>query len=68
MHIVFHNWIAILLTIGGGFLFASMYERTRSTLLVSMAHALYGNLLFILGLGTYFDNGTIETISQILKL
>ncbi|MEA3434093.1 MAG: CPBP family intramembrane glutamic endopeptidase [Campylobacterota bacterium] len=62
MHIVFHNWIAILLTIGGGFLFAWMYERTRSTLLVSLAHALYGNLLFTLGLGIYFYNGTMGTI------
>ena len=67
MHIIFHNWIAVLLTIGGGFLFASMYERTRSTLLVSIAHALYGNLLFTIGLGTYFYTGTIGTIAQFFK-
>lgn len=66
MHIVFHNWIAIFLTIGGGFLFALIYDRTRSTLLVSMTHALYGILLFTLGLGTYFHNGTIGTIFQII--
>lgn len=63
MHIVFHNWIAILLTIGGGFLFAWMYERTHSTLFVAIAHAFYGNMLFTLGLGAYFYNGTIGTIS-----
>lgn len=59
LHIIYYNWIAVLLTIMGGFLFAWMYERTRSTLLLSIAHALYGDLLFTLGLGTYFYNGTM---------
>ncbi|HEY9189813.1 MAG TPA: CPBP family intramembrane glutamic endopeptidase [Sulfurovum sp.] len=63
MHVIFQNWVAVLLTAAGGFLFAAMYERTRSTLLVSVAHALYGNLLFTLGLGTYFYNGTMLTLS-----
>lgn len=63
MHIIFQNWIAVGLTILGGFLFASMYERTRSTLFVSVAHALYGDLIFTVGLGTYFYAGTMLTLS-----
>lgn len=63
MHIIFQNWVAVLFTVAGGFLFAAMYERTRSTLLVSVAHALYGDLIFTVGLGTYFYNGTLMTLS-----
>ena len=67
MHIIFENWVAVILTILGGFLFASIYERTHSTLFVSLTHALYGALVFTIGLGIYFDNGTMLTISQILN-
>ncbi len=63
MHIIFQNWVAVGLTVLGGFLFASMYERTRSTLFVSVAHALYGDLIFTVGLGSYFYNGTMFTLS-----
>ena len=63
MHIIFQNWVAVGLTVAGGFLFASIYERTRSTLLVSVAHALYGELIFTVGLGTYFYAGTMVTVS-----
>jgi membrane protease YdiL (CAAX protease family) len=68
MHIVFHNWVAVLLTAAGGVLFAATYERSRSTLLVSLEHALFGCLVFTLGLGQFFYMGTISTISQGLQL
>ncbi len=67
MHIIFHNWIAVALTTGGGFLFALMYERTRSTAVVFVAHSLYGLMLFTLGLGEFFENGTLATLTQTLK-
>jgi membrane protease YdiL (CAAX protease family) len=67
MHIIFQNWVAIGLTVLGGFLFASMYERTRSTLFVSLTHALYGELIFTIGLGTYFYTGTLLTLSKMLN-
>jgi membrane protease YdiL (CAAX protease family) len=63
MHIIFQNWVAVGLTVAGGFLFASIYERTRSTLVVSVAHALYGDLIFTVGLGPYFYAGTMVTLS-----
>jgi len=59
LHIIFHNWVAVFLTIGGGILFAWMYERTTSTALVFVVHALYGCMLFTLGLGQFFYNGTL---------
>ena len=53
-HIVFHNWIAVALTIPGGILFARRYADTRSLAVSGLEHALYGCLLFTLGLGPFF--------------
>lgn len=58
IHIVFENWIAIIFTFFGGILFAITFLKTRSTLLVSIEHALYGNTLYTLGLGYYFYHGS----------
>jgi len=55
MHILFGNWIAIILSFIGGLLFAHTYHKTQSTLLVSIEHALYGNFLFTIGLGWFFS-------------
>lgn len=63
MHIVFYNWIAVLLTLVGGAFFAVMYDRFRSILLVSLEHALFGYLIFTIGLGHYFYSGTISMLS-----
>jgi membrane protease YdiL (CAAX protease family) len=59
MHIIFHNWVAVVLTIIGGFLFAVTYNKTRSTLLVSIEHSLFGCLIFTIGLGEFFYKGTV---------
>jgi membrane protease YdiL (CAAX protease family) len=64
IHIIFHNWIAVVLTATGGILFAYTYERSRSLLMVSIEHSLFGVYLFTIGLGDYFYMGTIGTISQ----
>jgi hypothetical protein len=53
-HLVFMNWIAIVLTAGGGLLFAYDYARYRSLGLLWLEHALYGCWLFTIGLGWYF--------------
>ena len=50
-HVIFHNWIALALTLAGGLIFASTYHRYRSGFLVSIEHAIYGCLVFSLGLG-----------------
>jgi membrane protease YdiL (CAAX protease family) len=56
-HIIVHNWTAVLLATVGGLLFASTYEASRSTLLVSAEHALYGDFVFSAGLGGMFVTG-----------
>jgi len=67
MHIIFHNWIAVALTFIGGLFFAYLYLRSRSLLFVSMVHALYGDLIFTLGLGQYFYHGSISTLAEAIK-
>jgi len=57
MHIVFYSWVAVALTAAGGALFALTYERTRSLWHVCGEHALYGCLMFTIGLGNFFYNG-----------
>ncbi|MBD3788939.1 MAG: CPBP family intramembrane metalloprotease [Campylobacterales bacterium] len=68
MHIIFHNFIAVILTTIGGMFFAKLYQRSSSLIFVSVLHALYGNLVFTLGLGQYFFYGNIDTICEIIKL
>lgn len=58
-HLFFYNWIAPVLSLGGGFLFACTFYRTRSTAAASLEHALWGDLIFTVGLGMYFYGGNI---------
>jgi membrane protease YdiL (CAAX protease family) len=53
-HIMVNNLLAIGLASIAGILFASTYERSRSTVLVSLEHALYGDVAFTIGLGAVF--------------
>lgn len=53
-HIVFRNYIAIILTFLGGIMFACTYRKSNSLLVVFIEHMLYGNLVFTIGLGQYF--------------
>jgi membrane protease YdiL (CAAX protease family) len=54
VHVIFENWIAPVLTLIGGLLFAWTYARTRSQVVASFQHALFGCFLFTIGLGWYF--------------
>jgi hypothetical protein len=49
-----------LLTLIGGWFFAETYARTRSMRLVWLEHALYGCLVFTIGLGDYFYHGNVS--------
>ncbi len=57
LHIVYGNWVAIVLSFGGGILFGMTYKRTQSLFWVTVEHVLYGWLIFTLGLGEYFFEG-----------
>jgi membrane protease YdiL (CAAX protease family) len=50
-HIFFKNTLVLVLTFIGGLLFAYTFVKTKSTTLVSIEHALYGNWLFTVGMG-----------------
>jgi membrane protease YdiL (CAAX protease family) len=50
-HIIFRNWLVLLLTFAGSLLFGITYLRTRSLATTSIEHALYGLWLYTLGVG-----------------
>lgn len=54
LHIVFWNVPAVVLSLLGGIMLSHTYQRSNSTLAVTTEHALYGCLLFTIGLGRYF--------------
>ncbi|WP_299392347.1 CPBP family intramembrane glutamic endopeptidase [uncultured Gelidibacter sp.] len=50
-HMFYRNSLVLLMTFLGGILFALTYDKTKSTLLVSIEHAIYGCWLFTVGMG-----------------
>ncbi|TCK68984.1 CAAX prenyl protease-like protein [Winogradskyella wandonensis] len=50
-HIFFKNTMVMILTFIGGLLFALTFNKTKSTVLVSIEHAIYGCWLFTVGMG-----------------
>ncbi|PLX25163.1 MAG: CPBP family intramembrane metalloprotease [Salinivirgaceae bacterium] len=54
MHIIFENWVAIIFSLIAGVILSIVYYRHKSLLGISIEHAIYGNLVFTTGLGTFF--------------
>ncbi len=50
-HLFLRSSLVQILTFLGGVLFAYTYQKTKSTTLVSIEHAIYGNWLFTVGMG-----------------
>jgi membrane protease YdiL (CAAX protease family) len=48
------------MTLVGGLLFAHTYWKTRSLLVSAIEHALYGCLLYTIGLGRFFYHGAVH--------
>jgi len=59
VHVLLENSIAIALTFVGGLLFSYTYHKTRSLAAASIEHALYGCMVFTIGLGWYFYMGSV---------
>ena len=57
-HLIMVNWLAVVLSTIGGYIFASAYAQQKSLFLVCFEHALYGCLIFTVGLGHYFYTGS----------
>lgn len=60
MHLMFRNEAALVLTLIGGWFFADTYRRTKSLRLACFEHALYGNLIFTIGLGEFIYHGAVR--------
>ena len=56
-HIIYGSYVSLILTTVLGVLLAWRYERTRSFWAVWLEHALYGCLVFTIGLGAFFFTG-----------
>lgn len=56
-HIFYQNWVAFMYSFAGSLVFASGYALHKSLWRVTAEHALYGSLVFTLGLGWYFYLG-----------
>ena len=50
-HIMFRNLFVLIITLIGGVMFAITFSRTKSLLLTSIEHALYGSWIFTVGMG-----------------
>jgi hypothetical protein len=50
-HLFFKNTLVLLLTFIGGILFAITFKKSKSTVLVSIEHSIYGCWLFTVGMG-----------------
>lgn len=53
-HIYFGNWIVIAFTLIGGLIFALTFLKTRSIMVVTIEHSLYGLVILSSGLSPHF--------------
>lgn len=58
-HVLYINPVAPALGFIAGLIFALTYAKTKSLALVTIEHGLYGNSLFLIGLGWYFYSGSV---------
>lgn len=56
VHIIFRNPVAVLTTLPAGLLFGQRYLKTKSAPISAFEHALYGCMIFTIGLGRYFGS------------
>ena len=59
-HLFFRNTLVLVLTFIGGILFGLTYLKFKSTTLVTIEHAIYGNWLFTVGMGQMLGFPGIE--------
>lgn len=57
LHITMWNWVAIVMTLPAGVLFAHTYRRSGSALAAGFEHALFGIWVFFVGLGYFVFTG-----------
>jgi len=60
VHIIFQNWVAVVLCVPSGMLFAYTYWKSKSTITSGFEHALFGNAMWTIGLGWFFYGGAVQ--------
>lgn len=58
-HVLYINPVAPTISFVGGLIFAHTFLKTKSLALITIEHGLYGNALFLIGLGYYFYSGAV---------
>lgn len=58
-HIFYANWLAVGLSMIAGYIFCITYMKTKSTLLVTLEHSLWGIWIFTIGMGGFFDSSLL---------
>ena len=53
-HIIFRNWLVLVFTFLASLLFSYTFTKTKSLMAVFIEHAIYGNMVFTMGLGEFF--------------
>lgn len=54
LHIIYDNYVAVTLTLIGGFIFSYTYSRSRNLIYPWVEHIVFGQMIFTFGLGSYF--------------
>lgn len=62
LHITMWNWVAIVMTLPAGVLFAYTYRRSNSALASGFEHAIYGIWVFFCGLGYFVFTGNANPV------
>jgi len=59
-HIIYKNWMVLVLTFMAGLIFGYRYYKTKSLAVSVLEHAMYGVWLFACGLGYFFVSSLVE--------
>ena len=59
-HILYKNWMVLVLTFVAGLIFGYRYYKTKSLAISVLEHAMYGVWLFACGLGYFFVSSMVE--------
>ena len=59
-HVIYKNWMVLVLTFVAGLIFGYRYFKTKSLAVSVLEHAMYGVWLFACGLGYFFVSSLVE--------
>jgi hypothetical protein len=65
-HAFFLNGLAPVLSLVGGVLLALTWQRSRSFAAVCLEHALYGQIVFTVGIGWFFYTGSTHAVAELV--